>query len=740
MSKSNIKHQWLTALYTTIALFIYWLKIIINSHQYLFGSNTEGIKGYFNILYYALYDEGLVLTGFNYPYGEQLVNTDGQIALSWPFSLLLNGNFEYATNVITILNLLLFFSIPIASVYLFKIFSLWKIPNLYASSFAVAITLLCPQILYISNQHSLSYICFFPMLWFYAANWLQNKSKTSLFLFALTLILFTFIDYLYAIVTFFFIAFSVLFYFIYKFKNKGNLLRAGILFLLTLLPVASYYIWATSGLSADNSYSISMQSLSEITIHLRDIFVPFGGFVKNGINIFFPIQNVSLENYSYIGLAAIISALSGIWVLRDRVLEKEFLASSLGVFLLASIACLIISMGFVFKYLPSSWTIVNIADINSLRILAVPFYFVFATAGAWLLFILSEYIRKKGQSFVATAIVAIVFSLWMYEGMALQKHQATYIKENGKLVDKLLSFDNSFKKQLLDIGKNPDYYQAVLAFPYLKQRNEPPANINYNNKTFFYAAKAALEMQIPIAGNYRGGDFHQNNSRFIQLMSHPFIEKEILKDFKDDRSILLIAVGDKFEAHEQRLINQSRVLIQTDKVTLYDLPLSAFTQQQPNTLDSPYSTLLKNGIQYQSSKLDNFLWKDFKGIRREKSNELIASYEIKNSNQNDDIEVSLWYDLQASHSQTVLYADVLNKENRIINRYICRGSSIRDIYKNMARANITIPYNSDNHIIKVVFSGSATPLHSLLVRPSNQDIWIKKGGENKFFNNYPISN
>ncbi|HZH68360.1 MAG TPA: hypothetical protein VFD65_04095, partial [Chitinophagales bacterium] len=148
----------------------------------------------------------------------------------------------------------------------------------------------------------------------------------------------------------------------------------------------------------------------------------------------------------------------------------------------------------------------------------------------------------------------------------------------------------------------------------------------------------------------------------------------------------------------------------------------------------------KNGIQYQSSKLDNFLWKDFKGIRREKSNEVIASYEIKNSNQNDDIEVSLWYDLQASHSQTVLYADVLNKENRIINRYICRGSSIRDIYKNMARANITIPYNSDNHIIKVVFSGSATPLHSLLVRPSNQDIWIKKGGENKFFNNYPISN
>src|SRR5690606_12690851 len=147
----------------------YWWQIIKDAHLYLFSTTGEGIRNYFTSVYYILNDNHQHFTGFNYPYGEHISFTDSQPLFSLIFSPLLNGNVEYSGNIVTVINLLMWISIPLGAVFIYKLFTLWKMPAWYSTIFAALIALSSPQILWFTGQYSLSYVCFFPMLWYYTA-------------------------------------------------------------------------------------------------------------------------------------------------------------------------------------------------------------------------------------------------------------------------------------------------------------------------------------------------------------------------------------------------------------------------------------------------------------------------------------------------------------------------------------------------------------------------------------------
>ena len=175
MAKSNVrKKQWLVAIYTTIGMLFYWWPMVKDAHLYLFGSSGDSIKNYFSSLYYILYDKDQHFTGLNYPYGEHLAYTDAQPIFSLILSPLVNGNYEYSGNIVTIINLLLIASVPIAAVYLYRLFTLWKMPSLYSGLMASAIALLSPQAMQMTGHYTLAYVCFFPMV---LLHYLQNKSS-----------------------------------------------------------------------------------------------------------------------------------------------------------------------------------------------------------------------------------------------------------------------------------------------------------------------------------------------------------------------------------------------------------------------------------------------------------------------------------------------------------------------------------------------------------------------------------
>lgn len=741
MKKSNVRHQWLTAAYTLAGLMFYWWPIVKDAHLYLFGVDNEGIKNYFTSLYYILYDKNQVFTGMNYPYGEHIVYTDAQPALSLILSPLMNGNTEYAGNIVTIINLLMIFSIPLGAVFMFRLFSMWKMPNFYSSVVAACIALLSPQVMRMTDHYSLSYVCFFPMIWYYAACWLQEKRFSSIIYLSVTLTFFAFIQAYYLAIGLAFISLTVFFYIIYKARIRQSWSKALILLVVSFVPLIIYSVWLdASGAKELADRPVGYFNFFNHTASLRDIFIPSDGIFKDVVHLFIPVKEYNIEACSYVGLAAMISTFAGVWVLRDRILEKEFLASSLGVFLMASIVCLLIAFCIPFRYMPESWIPKEVLQFRTLGRFAWPFYYVFAATGAWLLYILAEYLRKKSHSVIATVILAGMIILWAFEGLAIQKRQAGYIKENGMLVDDYLSFENSYRKAITQIGLDPEYYQAILAFPYFNAGSEE-FYIERGGKTLYYATKAALDMKIPIAQNYLSRTSLSQTERSIQLLSHPFIEKELLKDIRDDRSFLLITVGNSFAEDEKRLIEQSRFLLKEGEVALYDLPLSAFAQKIPNldSLKKVNKIRLSDGIQTSSSRYNNFVWKNFNGTHLTSSVNLLSNYIIPRQTGDQSIEVSLWLNAFLDYvGFPVLYADVLNNRKEIIRRYHCNPQESTDIKGNQVRASIIIPPSEQNHTIRVTIKGAEQSLNSFMIKPLHQMIWLKDGAGNEYLNNYPL--
>ncbi len=741
MAKTNTRYQWLTIAYTLTGLLFYWWKIIKDAHLYLFGVEEQGIKSYFATLYYILYDKNQHFTGLNYPYGDHIVYTDGQPVLSLLLSPLMNGNFEYAGNIITILNLFMFLSIPVAAIYLFKLFSLWKMPNIYSSVFAAMISLLSPQVLRMTDHIALSYVCFFPMIWFYAAQWLQERKLSSIILFSVTLTFFAFIHIYYLGIGIAFIVCTVFFYILYKIKIRQSWTKALILLVAALLPLVIYSIWLdASGARIISDRPVQPYGFFDNTASLRDVFIPIEGVFKELVSLFIPIKDHSREGYAYVGLAAILSTLAGVWVLRDRILEKEFLASSLGVFLLASFVCLLVAFGLPFRFIPASWIPHEIMQFRTLGRFAWPFYFVFAATSAWLLYILAEYLRKKSHMVIATVIIVGMALLWTFEGLALQKRQAGYIKENGKLANDFLSFENSYKRLLTDIGLSPEYYQAILTFPYFNVGSER-FNIDRNHQSLYYAAKIALDTRIPIAQNYLNRTSLAQSIRTVQLLSNPLIEKDVLKDLQDDRSFLLVTTGNQFEPDELRIIEQSRKLITKGNITLYDLPLSAFNQIKPDIdlLKKSFKTRVIDEVEASSSSYSNFLWKNFYGISTKGKNHLLANYVIPRSSKKENIEVSLWIKVSSKRSDfPLLFVDVLNDQKKVIKSFPADPRHFTDVKNEHVRVKIVVPYAEQNHTLRVRLKGSNQSLSTFMIKPLQQSIWIKDKAGNEYLDNYPL--
>src|SRR5690606_18421419 len=134
-----------------------------------------------------------------------------------------------------------------------------------------------------------------------------------------------------------FISASVFFYILYKIRVKKFWTKALILLIVSIIPLIVYSFWLDgSGARELADRPLKPNGFFESAISLRDIFIPIEGLFKDIINIFIPVRAFNHEGYAYVGIGAMISTFAGIWVLRDRILEKEMLASSLGVFLIAA--------------------------------------------------------------------------------------------------------------------------------------------------------------------------------------------------------------------------------------------------------------------------------------------------------------------------------------------------------------------------------------------------------------------
>ena len=133
----------------------------------MLDTGVDGLKNYFNPMYYLKYDPwSWHFSGMNYPFGEHLVFTDGQPL----FTFLLKGLQELGINVAdhipAIFNLLMFGSILLGMLLLFRLGKYYALPDWYAIPVAVLIGAFSPQLHRLAGHYALAYVFVIPLYWY----------------------------------------------------------------------------------------------------------------------------------------------------------------------------------------------------------------------------------------------------------------------------------------------------------------------------------------------------------------------------------------------------------------------------------------------------------------------------------------------------------------------------------------------------------------------------------------------
>jgi hypothetical protein len=745
MSKIQRRYQWLAAGICLFLLMCYWHPVVTDPHLFLFGPGGDGVKNYFSPLFYILNDSNAHFTGMNYPFGEHIAYIDAQPWLSTILRPILNGNDAYAGNIVALMNLLMLGSIPVAAVYLSRLFALWQMPHYYSVAAAVCIALLSPQVFRMTGHYALAYTCFVPMIWYYAAAWLEERRWQKAFFLFLTLLLFGGLHaYYFALAASFLLPLAV-FYWLKLRCSRKAFQSALVLFTLTLAPMVVYSIWLqTSGAYEYTDRHPRPYGFFYYTSSFQSIFLPHQGIVYEWLSKLLPLKACEFEGIAYVGTAPVIAFIGALWLRYVKNKGEESSPSPAVLYLIASLPGLFIAMSFPFNFIPGSWIPEPVWQFRALGRFSWTFYYVFGGTAAWLLYQWAESLRKRSHAVMAMGIVVVLLLLWISEGLSAQKKTAGFVKEHGKVANDFLSHDRTFSQLLSEAGKRPETFQALLVFPYFHIGSEE-IYIERSGASLYEGCKAALELHLPLAQTFLGRTAINQTLQLVQLMSHDAIPKDIISELQDPRPFLLLVNGSDISEREQQLIGQAKLLGQFENIKMYELPLSAFQNQRRR-----YQKQLENArhdkMLYKSIILGDTIW-SWPGSYHywqahipeddgKKSSTLLFESEHLHHGQ---YEASLWLRTELRRAAfPVLYVRQFSSTGQLIEEAFHNPKTSIDVYQGHVRTHVVFQVAASATRCIISLEGRDEKNgHSFLLKDSGVIYTAAQDGR-WMMDNYPI--
>jgi len=150
----------LTIFLALTVLCVLFYPILAQPGHYFFSMSGDGVKNYYTLMYYVKFDHGTHFSGMNYPYGEQIIFTDGQPLLASGLQFLQHHGVNAADRIPAILNLAMLFSPLLSAVFILLILRSFGFRHWTAACYAVLIAMMSPQVLRYMGHYALAYQCF----------------------------------------------------------------------------------------------------------------------------------------------------------------------------------------------------------------------------------------------------------------------------------------------------------------------------------------------------------------------------------------------------------------------------------------------------------------------------------------------------------------------------------------------------------------------------------------------------
>jgi hypothetical protein len=610
----------------------------------------------------------------------------------------------------------------------------------------------------------LTYIFFIPLLWWFLIRFESATTKWHWALLITAYLLwfaFTHVYYL-AIGGFMVMLYTLCRSFIFSNKQKKSWKDTFTLFFAGLFPFL--FIYALVYLVDDvHDRPVDPWGFFAYATTVKGLLTsPYSSF--SGVyNLIKTYNAPGMESETYLGICGIVGILNAtimILVHRNKARGKsvgrkrEFTFPG---FVLASFMLLIFSMAIPFKW-NLEWLLDIFSPLKQFRApgrLAWPFYFSITILSAIYFYKLHRILRIKELTTLGASIIVLVVCIWTAESYSYLKATILPLKKN-QTATALFGENGNYNELLKNAGFSKKQFQAIMSIPYYQHGSEK-LYIYGNNGSLYEAEKASLNLKMPIVNGYVTRTSIDRSLKLIQLISSSMIHKEAVKDFPDQRPLLLIVSkepGLVYRQGETDLIARATLIKEGDNFDVYSLPLSAFDDTIPRVknfiadhkdsfsdLNGYYTDGRKDVIiqHFDETQADHTLWS--KGALYCK-NGFVDLYNdtIPFATDSTEYEFSIWLYTNKKHNSYpwVNYWQTDSTGN-MIEQKGAEGKVSVEVYENWVRLSLNfVLQNKKNKVLFRLDGNKDQVIDEMLVKPINTHVYIPPENGKFYFDGYAI--
>lgn len=541
------KNLLLTISLSIVFLFSFYFDVLIDPNGYIFAPNGDGIKNYFTYINHLKHDSGFThFSGFNYPFGDLHILTDGHSLLSWTlkvFKLVFTGIENYA---IGILNTLMLMSFPITSIVLYKLLNSYGVKGILASLFATTIMMMAPQYTRMLGHISMSYSFFIPLIWLLVREYnLSGEKKYTWSLFTFLFILYFTHPYMGVIGTFFILTYQG--FELILDKKRRNLKFISSIFSQGILSLILFQVYIVLVNKIDSRPS-NKYFFGEMYADLKGVFFPHTDPFMKSFQFLFSYEDQKWESLSYVGTSTFV--VLAIILFRFFInFKKSFSKVRFSKPLVIGLIALIYGCGILFEY-GGGFLLELLPPVRQIRILArFTWIFYFCTMIFSARYMYKVYLKYKwnNKKAIGVAILTLVLGTSILEG-------SIYHISTGEQVSRVKNpfifenLDGDLQKAINDIDASN--YQSILSFPFFQVGGDRISHSIKDQKAFFNTLMITYHTGIPILNTCMS---RTNNEQLLvvsELLTPLYKESELLPLLDTTKKILFYVHNSKKSHNE----------------------------------------------------------------------------------------------------------------------------------------------------------------------------------------------
>lgn len=613
---------------TCLLLYFKYTPLVSNwEHNQLIESYGDGLKTYTNAAYHIKYDSTYTwFGGMNYPYGEHLVaatELPGIAILGKAMQSIFPSIADYIVQIIHAELLLAFL---LCAVFLYLLFKDLKLPNTWAVPAALFITLAAPEHQRIYSHFGLAQAFVIPMLLYFLRKWFQSGLKRWSIFLGLGVLLVSLLHFYFFAVSVFLI--SGMLFFRFVFQPSEQEVKKSILhgLLMVGLPFLFFWFWmiGTDPVTdrSANPYGFFHYKAAWDTVFFN-VELPHFAWINENL---FPIRKgPSFEGRVYIGFPALVFSLFLsvgliIFPFRKNKLVATVTDSAFRLSLLCTgVSLLLFSFAFPFNLMGEGNFPESLAAIRQFRSLGrFAWVFYYAVNILTVISLWAWRHRAKQANPVSNRADLVLPSACIFICLSFLTFEIVYLHKQKSLQYLSQVFywkpGNGFHEiDSIDYSK----YQASTPIPYY--------SIGSNNFTgpldgFSSQSSYSLAIQtgVPTTGSMLTRSSKSQTFKQWQLITEPYRLPSILKDFPNEKPLLLLWFKEMKKQDKQvfgHLLTDSKLLFERKSLQIYETTIASFhsrlgrvhksIKEELNAPLYPFGNILS------SDSLVNFVYQDF---------------------------------------------------------------------------------------------------------------------------------